>query len=355
MIIKKIEADSMSAALTRAKELFGNEAKIHSTATLTNGKFQIIASAQRLRPLPMSKPIMIMDEDNQDGNYLEEFVSDRDSISSLKSDVMQIKQTMENKMDSFSQTLYQASWGMETRMHPTMPMAIGVLLENGVSYADAKDLAVNLPRSEDAMLGVISERLLNKVSFIEAFDAGIHCFIGPTGSGKTSSMVKIAMQLSQTGKNVCLVVGDANSPGAHDELDRIGSIINIDVFADSADVPRGYYTHVLIDNPKHNSINSSKVNKHLVISASAQEQVYHEFSNMRTQITSSIFTKLDEVSKIGFQILVSSRLSTPISFINDSSDLSCKLRTANKDNISEYISLTTNRDAAIVNSISNGA
>jgi flagellar biosynthesis GTPase FlhF len=352
MIITKIEADSMSAALTRAKELFGNEAKIHSTATLTNGKFQIIASAKKLRPTTISKPIMVMDEPSQDGNYLEEFVSDREGLISLRSDVDQIRQSMENKMDSFSKTLYQASWGMETRMHPTMPQAIGMLLENGISASDAKDLAVNLPRSESATINVVSERILNKASFSEGITKGINCFIGATGSGKTSVMIKSAIELSKLGNNVCMVVGDANSPGAHDDLDRIGSIINVDVFAEPSDVPRGYYSHVLIDNPTDNSINSNKVKKHLVISASSQEQVNDKFLYLRSKISSTIFTKLDEVSKVGFPIMVSSKINAPISLLNNSPDLSTKLQVANKNNIKEYISLSTDDDSAIVNSIS---
>lgn len=354
MIIKKIEADTMSAALTRAKELFGTDAKIHSTATLTNGKFQIIASAQRLRPSPIRKPIMVMDETDteSDGNYLEEFVSDRDSINSLKLDVVDIKETVQNQMESFSKTLHQASWGMEMRMHPTVPFAISMLLENGIGYSDAKELAINLPRTTTATSKVLTERLLNKVNINTDLQPGIHCYLGATGSGKTAVLVKSALMLKTQGFTVCMVVGNANSPGAHDELDRIGSIIGIDVFAESSDIPRDYYNYVLIDNPDDKIVNANNIKKHLVISAASHAKSNDQFLHLRSQLTSIILTKLDEVPTVGTQILLSAKLSAPISFLNDSSDISSKLITASKNNISEYITLNTNEEEAMINNIS---
>jgi hypothetical protein len=58
------------------------------------------------------------------------------------------------------------------------------------------------------------------------------------------------------------------------------------------------------------------------------------------------------VSKVGFPIMVSSKINAPISLLNNSPDLSTKLQVANKNNIKEYISLSTDDDSAIVNSIS---
>ena len=141
MIIKKIEADSMTAALNRAKEIFGANANIIKTATLKNGKFQIIASAEELAPVAIQK---VKKEKQGTGfmkesKYIEEYVSEPNSINEIRQEIAQIKETVSAEFNRFSTALHEMSWGIESKSQPSLAHAMDLLLQNGVGYEDAKD------------------------------------------------------------------------------------------------------------------------------------------------------------------------------------------------------------------------
>ena len=129
MIVKKIEANTMSAALNRAKELFGSNAKIHDTATLPNGKFQIIASAKKIQTKPISRKREDTNEFFKKNSFVEEFVSETISIKEIKSDIQNLQAYIGQHMSDFSETLSHASWGMESKTNPSIPDVLAMLLK----------------------------------------------------------------------------------------------------------------------------------------------------------------------------------------------------------------------------------
>jgi len=194
-------------------------------------------------------------------------------------------------------------------------------LENGVEYNEIERLVLNLPRDLDSSLRIVRERLFAGVEFGTDIGRGVNCFMGPTGSGKSSVIIKLATRLVMESQTVCVVLGDANSPGAMPELVAVAEILNIDVYETVADVPRGIYEYIFVDNPTREFLDSKDVRKHLVVSSSIIPEVYESYTNIQG-IDSIIITKMDEVKRIGFQLRLASRLRVPISYYSNSSDIS---------------------------------
>ena len=82
-------------------------------------------------------------------------------------------------------------------------------------------------------------------------------------------------------QTVCVVLGDANSPGAMPELVAVAEILNIDVYETVADVPRGIYEYIFVDNPTREFLDSKDVRKHLVVSSSIIPEVYESYTNIQ--------------------------------------------------------------------------
>ena len=357
MIVKKIEANTMSAALNRAKEIFGSNAKIHDTATLPNGKFQIIASAKKVQSKPISRKREEPTEFFKNNSYVEEFVSETISIKEIKTDIQNLQSYISQHMNDFTETLSHASWGMESKTNPSIPDVLGMLLKNGIPYENSIELSVNLPRQVDEAISVIKRRLVDRVSFGYDFKPGIHAFAGPTGCGKTSIMIKLALELNKgTDNNVCMVVGDATSPGAYEELMSIGCILGVDVYSNHDEVPRSLYTHVLLDNPSMTITLKDQVNIHLVVSSSLRPELYTKLDTANfNNISSVVITKVDEIDTVGTPLLLSKKFSAPISLINNSSDITEKLISAGEYEVCKYIKLAGSKEEAAINRIAGSA
>jgi flagellar biosynthesis GTPase FlhF len=354
MIIKKIEADTMSSALFRAKELFGSETKIHRTASLDNGRFQIIASANSLVSKPIEEKLPTKEKFLAGENFAEEFLSSSDSVLQLKDEILEMKDFISTSLSTFSKSNETSSWGIEAKLHPAQPEAIAMLLNNGINYKDAKELSINLPRNINFAKKTVFDRIISKLSIKDGLSPGIHCFSGPTGSGKTSVMIKIAITLLQQKEKVCFVLGESNSPGAYEELEATASILGIDMFSKNRDVPRNVYNYVLLDNPSNKALLSTKTKKHLMLSATLNPEIYAKYINDGIEYDSVIFTKIDELEKIGFQVLFSNKINTQVLFMNNSPDLSIPLLIPTTSLISKMINTGGCIDEATVNNIANG-
>lgn len=354
MIIKKIEADTMSSALYRAKELFGAETKIHKTSSLDNGRFQIIASANSLVSKPIKQSLPVKEKFLEGENFAEEFLSSSDSVLQLKDEISEMKSFISDSLTSFSKSNEISSWGVEAKLHPTQPEAIAMLLSNGINYKDAKELSINLPRNINFAKKTLFDRILSRLSIKDELSPGIHCFAGPSGSGKTSVMIKVAITLMQQKEKVCFVLGESNSPGAYEELETTASILGIDMFSKNKDVPRDIYNYVLLDNPSNKALLSPKTKKHLMVSSTLNPEIYTKYIDDGIEYDTVIFTKIDELEKIGFQVLFANKINTQVLFMNNSPDLSTPLLIPTPGLIANMIKTTGSIDEATVNNIAAG-
>jgi signal recognition particle subunit SRP54 len=166
--------------------------------------------------------------------------------------------------------------------------------------------------------------------------------VGLQGSGKTTTAAKLARYLMKSGKNPMLVAADIYRPAAVDQLKKLGSDLNIPVYADGGANPPEICLKALQEAPSKNcdvaifdtagrlTIDdllmeelqkiqelASPDNVLLVCDAMiGQESVNIAKSfNERIQLTGFILTKLDGDARGGAAISIKEATGVPIKFL----------------------------------------
>ncbi|MBI3604671.1 MAG: flagellar biosynthesis protein FlhF [Nitrospirae bacterium] len=162
-------------------------------------------------------------------------------------------------------------------------------------------------------------------------------FVGPTGSGKTTTLIKLASQYVTNKTPVTLVTLDTYRAGAIEQLKIYGRIIGAPVcVTPTSNELRKIIKQkkknevVLIDTPGRNYLNSDQMSElrdlegisgpletHLVLSSQTRErelsQMIGHFSVI--PIDHLVFTKTDEVRPLGFLLTVMKTNRKPISYL----------------------------------------
>jgi len=174
-------------------------------------------------------------------------------------------------------------------------------------------------------------------------------FVGVNGTGKTTSIGKLAYRIKNEGKSVMLAAGDTFRAGAINQLKSFGEKVGVEVIAkDAGSDPSSVIFDaikqakqknidvLLIDtagrlqNKKNLMMELDKINRiikretnnevfetYLVIDATtgqnglSQAQIFSEVTN----ITGIILTKLDGTAKGGIVLAIRNKLGIPISFV----------------------------------------
>ncbi|MCL6414476.1 flagellar biosynthesis protein FlhF [Aestuariirhabdus sp. Z084] len=172
-------------------------------------------------------------------------------------------------------------------------------------------------------------------------EGGIFAFIGPTGSGKTTTIGKLATQyvLEHGPEQVALVTTDCYRVGASEQVKALGRILNVTVRV--VDDPRRLQetvdslsgkSLVLIDTAglNHQDPNLQlqlsvlhevrpMVRSLLVLACTSQQQViraaYHTYGKAR--LVGTVLTKLDEASSLGEAISLVAEHGLPVSYLAD--------------------------------------
>lgn len=203
-------------------------------------------------------------------------------------------------------------------------------LEPGLSMDDAWRRMITLMTRSMKTLG---EGILEK--------GGIHALVGPTGSGKTTTIGKLAAQyvLRNGPKGIALVTTDRYRIAAHEQLRALGRILGVPVLVADDNQPLDAIldtlrdkTLVLIDTAglnqqdkawtqQLNELKSSRhrVKSYLVVSAINQSQVmkstYHAYKTIG--LAGCMITKLDEAVTLGEALSLAVMNDLPIAYVTD--------------------------------------
>ncbi len=169
-------------------------------------------------------------------------------------------------------------------------------------------------------------------------DPGVYALVGPTGSGKTTSIAKIAARcLALHGKgSVAIITTDTYRIGAVDQLKIYGKVLGVNVHVAASDEaltqaiqrssdasivlvdtmglsPRDLRTKTFIE-----SFDAHKVRKLLVLNAASQAQVQADVTErfMGTGLYGSIVCKLDECHQLGGSLDVVLRHQLPVCYVS---------------------------------------
>jgi len=178
------------------------------------------------------------------------------------------------------------------------------------------------PYLPEVYQGLLRWRLLNAIEIlVPSFDRKrIWSFIGPTGVGKTTTLVKLAAQLCLTiTPKIVLITIDTYRIGAIEQLRTYSHILRLPLEIahhpeDLRQIIKKWedYDLLLIDTPGRSPNQSAQIEElkrflsiypeienHLVLSATTKdrdlERIIHQFG--RIPIESYIFTKIDETNQ----------------------------------------------------------
>jgi len=252
-------------------------------------------------------------------------------IQSLQSEVEQLRQLLQ-RFQSVPQNFVTLHPGAEDNLPYEFSFVFKKLLDSGVGHQNIVEILKVaqevLPRENQKKKAFVDawviKYFLEHVQVVERpFKSKYHVFLGPTGQGKTSSVVKMACHLiMREKKRVALLSGDHIKVGASDQLKIYSQILNIPCGQitktsdwQAVDKALKDVDYVLLDTPGVNlrgandmqtireilPPNMQGMNVHFVQSALARDTDAFEIADRFKAIgfDDVIFTRLDEAVQHG--------------------------------------------------------
>lgn len=251
------------------------------------------------------------------------------------------KELTEEYFEELEEILIMADIGVGTVMKLIEKLKRRVKDEKITSPEELKEIIVD----EMFITYVDGDILTNKIN-INKDGPTVLLFVGVNGVGKTTTIGKIAYQLTQKGKKVLLIAGDTFRAGAIEQIQEWGRKSSCDVFYKEQRDPASViydglqkgndYDVILIDTAgrlqnKINLMNElEKINKviaqiipsapHetlLVVDATTGQNGIQQAKNFKeiTNITGIVLTKLDGSAKGGIVLAIKDETKIPVKYI----------------------------------------
>lgn len=252
-------------------------------------------------------------------------------LNSLRSEIASLKaliKTIQTPGETRPQSHYP---GENYGIHYELSSQFQVLVKEGVLEDVAAEMILDLQnqvpvtrlKNKPLVEGFLAKRILEDIVISSGDTKKFHFFVGPSGGGKTSSIIKMASQLIvRENKKVALLTFDTQKVGAVEQLRIYSQILNVPFavirgrndwkeilkFINSID-------YILIDTPGSNLKTRDEVSFfenmilkeipsksiHLVLSArNKYEDLQAVLNNFATlNVTDVIFNHLDETAQNG--------------------------------------------------------
>jgi flagellar biosynthesis protein FlhF len=255
-------------------------------------------------------------------------------VQSLKSEIDQLKEIMnqfKQMPQNFVQNNVQNHPGAELGVNYNLSSMYTNLLNKGLLPEVAADILVQAQNQIDPtkinqaqyLETWVGKYILNSVPVVAGGFEQFHLFMGPSGNGKTTSMVKLASQLVlQNKKRVALISTDTIKVGADQQMKIFSEILNLPFISIRTPsdwnkiIPHlGQVDHVLVDFASLSLRSQDEINylkkmmppiydslrTHLVLSAKSKDKDLIETLQKYEQlnITDLILTSLDEATQFG--------------------------------------------------------
>ncbi len=209
-----VVGDSYEDAVRKAREQYGSGIRIHSRRDYTTrgGLFT--------RKMPRCEIICYLASGKQKGA---EGTSEKD-ISEFEKEARTPDPKTLTRSERLDTEIYRSEgWAMEK--------AAGMLDENHITDPLRSALLEGFPSTGDAAV-ILSERIIKAVGIDYGRQLHPHhftVFIGPTGSGKTTTLAKVAHLFRSSGRSVAMVSLDSYRTGAYEQISAFGKALSIPV------------------------------------------------------------------------------------------------------------------------------
>lgn len=266
------------------------------------------------------------------------------SLSSLKDILVHSKTIDEDLFMKLEEIFIMADIGVDTVVEFVEGLRESVKKENIQNPLQLENIIV------DKMFELyLKDEIINTNIRYNNDGLTVILFVGVNGTGKTTTIGKLAHKIKQEGKSVLLAAGDTFRAGAINQLKEFGNRVNVPVVAKEAGsdpssvifeaIQKAKDEHIdvlLVDTAgrlqnKVNLMNElSKINRiikretnseafetYLVIDATtgqnglSQAKIFSE----ATDVTGIVLTKLDGTAKGGIVLAIRNKLGIPISFV----------------------------------------
>lgn len=157
-------------------------------------------------------------------------------FSELKGEIQRLQEVIKG-FQKMPQSFVPAHPGAEHGIGQDFAFMYQKLVEAGVSTEIATEILKAAQASIDpahakkraAVDAWVAKRILDSTSLVQdPFKGRIHSFVGPSGAGKTSALIKFASHLVvHENKKVAIVSGDTSKVGAVDQMKIFCRILNI--------------------------------------------------------------------------------------------------------------------------------
>lgn len=339
-----VVGDSYDEAVRKAREMYGNEIRIHSRRDYTTrGGF---FSRKKTR----CEIVCYLGK----SEYKDEKVNDTD-IAEFEKEAKTPDPSTLPPEERLNTEIY--------RTKHVNPEAASLLDLNHITDPLRAKLLEDFPEEGDVSV-ILSSRLLEAVTF--DYSKQLHprrfvVFIGPTGSGKTTTLAKAAYLFSHSDRSVGIITLDTYRTGAFEQISAFGNALSIPVISASAEdellkaIERySWKDTVFIDtmglSPKDKELNlrlrgmlslldSDRTDYVLTVSASMKEEdIMEQYSSYVSFSPSSIaVTKLDETETIGNVLSFSYSVGVPITFFTDGQKVPEDIKKASSSLLLEHM------------------
>lgn len=292
--------------------------------------------------------------------------------SRLTEEVLVLRKQMERMTSTLSRM--QPVVGNGEWISGPMVEMLDELLGAGISHELVQQVAISLQKNLSAGAGAAElpelrkalRRELETVFSVDArlgSEAGgprVVALVGPPGSGKTTTLVKLAVAYGlKSRRPVQLLSADMWRIGGAEQLRSYAAILGVGFQA--LETPRALtqaleeHRHkdlILIDTPGHSQRDMDaaedlahvlkshpEVDTHLTLSASMKSADLKNAVDRHERFGPAklLFTRLDETASLGTVLNESARTGKPISFMTDGQRIPEDMREATKDRILDLI------------------
>ncbi|MFT6086428.1 MAG: flagellar biosynthesis protein FlhF [Glaciecola sp.] len=312
---------------------------------------------------PVTKPVenFAMNDDFADSQASDLFshgssVTSNDDLESIKSELASIRNVLQYQVNGLSDE-------QSKRKNPTHYFLGNKLLGMGISEKLVAQLVSFLPPQAketegwDYLLNLISNRLhIGGNDILQ--QSGIVALVGATGTGKTTTVAKLAAKYAQKyGANeVAMITVDTYRIAAFEQLATYGKIIGCTVKKAQTSEELAHILYqlrhkklVLIDTAgfsqrdarlvtqlnDYEKETTANIKKYLVLPAGAQYQVLHQtiqaYKNI--SLTGCIFSKLDECYSLGEALSVVIENDLRLSYVTDGQRVPEDIKLADAKNL----------------------
>ncbi len=335
MQIKRFFAKETHKALRQVREAFGSDAVIIANRQLDDG-VEIIAtsdydgskfelhdnqSSSENSEIPNPKSAVIAKDNNSGCSTVD--IGDRhnNAIDDMRFEMHQLRSVMESQLSA----LKVNHWGQNSKIHASLfknLSRLGLGIDLATKLVEQGGRKTDLGAAYQQSLSYLARKI--KISQDSIVDqGGMVVLVGSTGSGKTTTLAKLATQYAKLhgAEGIVLVSADNRRIGAHEQLLVFGRLLGVPVLQARGKqelqamlVALADKKLVLVDSPGlgqkdlHHPedlpdfhLEGVKIRQYLVIPATMQrasiDRIMDTVKSMN--ITACILTKVDEAIVLG--------------------------------------------------------